>query len=229
MTDAVQIVDTAAVVTLHVDEHNRGTPLVGMEPDDHYRERVAAAIRLSYDADSMRATMASDRDLDQIGQKYGVIRRGVVRHPPLDQAHGARRYLPTLSDLIDRLTIVQQKAIFIREHRDEYRAEIALIIHDIDVMLGERPPLQADQIRAIIIIQLANAYIWMNETRIRDGSSNESEDVQLRLLKATHAVNGVRNTAKNVLATFDGGRHDYKIDCFAADLVEQFGDWNVFE
>ena len=226
MTDADQI-DTAP--SYIIGQANGGAALVSMEPDDSYRERVGAAIRAHYTLESERFATATDHHLDQIGQKYGVPRRGATRHPPLERTYGGRRYLPTLSDLVDRITIVQQKAIFIHEHRDKYRAEIALIMHDIDVMLSERAPLRAEQIRAIIMIQLSNAYIWMNETRIRDGSSSEPDDVQLRLLKATHAVNGVRNTAKNVLSSFDGGRHDYKIDCFAADLVKQFGDWNVFE
>jgi len=141
-----------------------------------------------------------------------------------------RKYLPTLSDLVDRLTIVLQKEIFIAGHRDEYRAEIALIMHDIDVILRTaKGKIGAKEIKAIAVTQLANAYIWQNETRIRDGSSSESEAVQLRLLKATHAVNGVRANAKNALSAFDQGRQDYKIDCFAADLVKEFGNWNVFE
>jgi hypothetical protein len=139
-----------------------------------------------------------------------------------------RKYLPTLSDLVDRLTIVLQKEIFIDEHRDDYRAELKLIMHDIDLILAERPPLRAEQIKAIVVIQLANAYIWQNETRIRDGNSDEPDAVQLRRLKATHAVNGVRATGKNALAAFDGGRSDHKIDCFSADLIEEFGNWNVF-
>jgi len=35
-----------------------------------------------------------------------------------------RKYLPTLSELIDRLSIVQLKEVFISEHKDEYSQEI---------------------------------------------------------------------------------------------------------
>ena len=31
-----------------------------------------------------------------------------------------RKYLPTLSELIDRLSIVQLKEVFITEHKEEY-------------------------------------------------------------------------------------------------------------
>ena len=44
-----------------------------------------------------------------------------------------RKYLPTLAELIDRLSIVQLKEIYIPEHAEEYRAERALIEHDVDL------------------------------------------------------------------------------------------------
>jgi hypothetical protein len=42
-----------------------------------------------------------------------------------------RKYLPTLSELIDRLSIVQLKEVFISEHKEEYSKEITDIVHDI--------------------------------------------------------------------------------------------------
>ena len=35
-----------------------------------------------------------------------------------------RKYLPTLSELIDRLSIAQLKEVFIPEHKEEYAKEI---------------------------------------------------------------------------------------------------------
>jgi len=42
-----------------------------------------------------------------------------------------RKYLPTLSELIDRLSIAQLKEVFISDHKAEYAQEIADISHDI--------------------------------------------------------------------------------------------------
>ena len=42
-----------------------------------------------------------------------------------------RKYLPTLSELVDRLSIVQLKEVFIAEHKDEYSKEIADIAQKI--------------------------------------------------------------------------------------------------
>ena len=45
-----------------------------------------------------------------------------------------RKYLPTLAELIDRLSIIQLKEVFITEHKEEYAKEIADIQHDIQLI-----------------------------------------------------------------------------------------------
>ncbi len=137
---------------------------------------------------------------------------------------GRRKYLPTLSDLVDRLVISQMKAIFIHEKKEEYLAEMALIMHDVDLILsGIDKNIGAKEVREIIVLTLANRFIWESESLARSGGSEHD-----KRLKATHSINGVRATAKNMIAELDSGRRDYKIDCFAADLVEEFGNWDVF-
>ena len=80
-----------------------------------------------------------------------------------------RKYLPTISELIDRLSIVQLKEVFI------------------------------------------------TETKYRQGEGDGN-------LGLTHGLNGIRNTAKNIIQDqAGGGRKDYKIDCIAAE----FKDWEV--
>jgi len=153
----------------------------------------------------------------------GLVTTGHTSGQPTSVASG-RRYLPTLSDLIDRLTIVQLKAIFIPDHREEYLAERSLIEHDIDLILSERDRrMTAADIHAIIIIMLSNRFIWENESKARAGGAEQD-----KLLKLTHSINGVRAAAKNALARMDGGRKDYKIDALAADLPPEFGNWRVF-
>ena len=142
-----------------------------------------------------------------------------------------RRYLPTLADLVDRLSIVQLKAIFIPEHAAEYNAERALIEHDIDLLLS--PPemdardckaLTAKDVRAIMVVMLANRVIWENESKARAGGNDQD-----KLLKFTHSINGVRNTAKNMIAQSASERMDLKTDCFAESLVADYGAWDIFK
>lgn len=139
-----------------------------------------------------------------------------------------RIYLPTLSDLVDRMTIVQLKAIFVTEHRDAYMGEMSAVLHDIDLLLREQAEagcvINAQALHAVAVIMLTNRFIWENESKARAGGAEQD-----KLLKLTHSINGVRNTAKNQLAAIMGGRKDYKIDTLAADLPPEFGNWRVFE
>ena len=135
-----------------------------------------------------------------------------------------RRYLPTLADLVDRLTIVQLKAIFIPERKAEYLEERRAIEQDIDMILDALPrKIGSAEIHAIIVIMLANRFIWESESKARAGGNEQD-----KLLKLTHSINGVRATAKNRLSELVGGRRDYKIDSLAADLPSEFGNWKVF-
>ena len=131
-----------------------------------------------------------------------------------------RKYLPTLSELIDRLTIAQLKEVFIVEHKEEYADEISKICHDIQLILNEqnsKSVMDADVIRAIVVLSQMNLHIWHNESNYRKGIKDGNN------LELTHGLNGIRNTAKNKIQEVVGGRKDYKIDCLAAE----FEDWEI--
>jgi hypothetical protein len=136
-----------------------------------------------------------------------------------------RLYLPTLSDLIDRLSIVQLKEIFIPESAKEYSKEKGIILHDINIILEEKGiGTNAEFILNIMLIMLSNRFIWENESLARLGENDQD-----KRLKLTHSINGIRNIAKNCIASKIGDRVDRKIDCFAADLDKEFGNWNIFQ
>ena len=129
-----------------------------------------------------------------------------------------RKYLPTLSELIDRLSIVQLKEVFIPEHKDEYAEEIEAIVHDIQMLLDEQDgKVTAETIRAIVVLSQMNLHIWHNESNYRKGIKDGNN------LELTHGLNGIRNTSKNKIQEVVGGRKDYKIDCLAAE----FKDWEI--
>ena len=129
-----------------------------------------------------------------------------------------RKYLPTLSELIDRLSIAQLKEVFIPLHKEEYAEEIGAILHDIDLILSsEDVILDAEVIRAVVVLSQMNLHIWHNESNYRKGIKDGNN------LELTHGLNGIRNTAKNRIQEVVGGRKDYKIDCLAAE----FKDWEI--
>ena len=128
-----------------------------------------------------------------------------------------RKYLPTLSELIDRLSIVQLKEVFIPEHKEEYAQEIENIVHDINLLLPESEGVDGEMIRAVVVLSQMNLHIWHNESNYRKGIKDGNN------LELTHGLNGIRNTAKNKIQEVVGGRKDYKVDCLAAE----FKDWEI--
>jgi hypothetical protein len=142
-----------------------------------------------------------------------------------------RKYLPTLGELIDRLSIIQIKELKIPNHKEEYAKEIKDIVNDINIILSEKlqkfignkqmqeqlPLIDAEFLRAVIVLSQMNLHIWQNEDNARSGI-----DAGNKLL-LTHGLNGIRNIAKNKIQELDGGRKDYKIDCIA----DEFKDWEV--
>ena len=129
-----------------------------------------------------------------------------------------RKYLPTLSELIDRLSIAQLKEVFIPKHKEEYAEEIAAILHDINLILTSKDAiLNAEVLRAVVVLSQMNLHIWHNESNYRKGIKDGND------LELTHGLNGIRNTAKNRIQEVVGGRKDYKIDCLAAE----FKDWEI--
>jgi hypothetical protein len=129
-----------------------------------------------------------------------------------------RRYIQTLSELIDRLSIVQLKEVFIPEHKLDYAQEISDIVHDVQIILDEnKAVIDAETIRAIIVLAQMNLHIWHNESNYRRGIKDGNN------LELTHGLNGIRNTSKNIIQEVVGGRKDYKVDCLAAD----FQDWEI--
>jgi hypothetical protein len=128
-----------------------------------------------------------------------------------------RKYLPTLAELVDRLSISQLKEVFIPQHKEEYSQEIKDIVHDIQVLLDSSENVTAETIRAIVVLSQMNLHIWHNESNYRKGIKDGNN------LELTHGLNGIRNTAKNKIQEIVGGRKDYKIDCLAAD----FSDWEI--
>jgi hypothetical protein len=142
-----------------------------------------------------------------------------------------RKYLPTLGELIDRLSIIQIKELKIPNHKEEYAKEIKDIVNDINIILTEKmnefignkqmqeqlPLIDGEFLRAVIVLSQMNLHIWQNEDNARSGI-----DAGNKLL-LTHGLNGIRNTAKNKIQELDGGRKDYKVDCIASE----FKDWEV--
>jgi len=138
-----------------------------------------------------------------------------------------RRYEYAISDLLDRLSIIQLKSIRIPENKKKYDKEIKDILHDIDLIINKKDiKFNARMLHSIMIIMLTNDTIWLNESKARLGKKE-------KLLKFTHSINGVRNTAKNIISKEVGDREDLKIDCLAEEFltnkfIKEQGNWKIW-
>ena len=78
-----------------------------------------------------------------------------------------RKFLPTLGELIDRLSIHQLKEVFIPENKKNYAEEMSDMVHDIDMLLKEhKGKITGDVVRAIVVLSQMNAHIWYNESQV---------------------------------------------------------------
>jgi hypothetical protein len=147
---------------------------------------------------------------------------GVVSVSCCEEISMNRKYLPTFAELVDRLSIVLLKQIFLPELRGAYKDEAGDIMHDLNECRGV--VLTAVDLHAIIMLALVNREIWLNEAAARKGGG--ADDSRLRF---THSINGIRSKAKNILSERRGDRMDMKVDSYAADLPSEYGEWDVWK
>ena len=82
-----------------------------------------------------------------------------------------RKYLPTFSELIDRLSIIQIKELTTKEYKKEYSKEISEIMYDIDMLISSKGlEFDANTLRAIIVLSQTNFNILNNEYNVKKGS-----------------------------------------------------------
>lgn len=132
-----------------------------------------------------------------------------------------RKWLPTLAELLDRLTIHQLKEVFVPDKKEKYAKEMIDIMHDIDMLISEENiPFTANIVRAIVVLSQINTHIWYNERDVRLGQNVERSNLRL-----THGLNGIRSRIMNYILELIGqlDRQDYKVDC----LAEDFKDWDI--
>ena len=75
-----------------------------------------------------------------------------------------RQFLPSLPELIDRLTIDQIKEVLLPEAREGVAGEIRRLENDIDLIAGKLDlKASARLLRKIIVLAQINLHIWYNK------------------------------------------------------------------
>ena len=103
-----------------------------------------------------------------------------------------RKYLLTLGELLERMSILQLREMLVADDREKHAAELVKINADIDDILIERQfTPNARFLRLAILTGELNTLIWVYKDRLKD-------DYAL-YLKLSHQVNGLRNQIKNII------------------------------
>lgn len=109
-----------------------------------------------------------------------------------------RQYLPTMAELIDRMSIDTIKMI-LQQDKEPIQLEIHKLLHDIDLLLEERSLVVSSRLLcAVVILGQINLHIWEAKKQL-EGATPEQYDISL---KYAHQLNGLRNRVKNFLLTF---------------------------
>ena len=133
----------------------------------------------------------------------------------------SKKWLPSLGELIDRLTICELKHLHNPEQRPALAQEIQNLMDDIQLDLPKSPypTIDAQFIRAVIILAQYNSHIWVNEDNARKGDKSDN------LLYFTHSCNGIRCRAKDKITAKVKGRIDPKVNAIAADIPDFEPSW----
>ncbi len=132
-----------------------------------------------------------------------------------------RKFLTSIAELLDRLTVDQIKLIKMdKESRPSLTQEIKDIKDDLDMLIEKKKiKIDSEFLRIVASLSLINLYIW----NLKDEMSQENKDYDKKL-KLAHQLNGIRNQLKNYLL-------DLSSDMNKASKRSNFGtdglkDWN---
>ena len=121
-----------------------------------------------------------------------------------------RAYNLSFAELVDRLCLVQMK----QNYGGDYSDEMKDVLHDIDLLIKEGVKIDADMVRAIVVMVQANVEIWLNEDNERKGIIEEfpNWEQKYKNILRTHKLNSTRSAAKSRVQQLIGGRTDEKLN-----------------
>jgi hypothetical protein len=106
-----------------------------------------------------------------------------------------RQYLPTLAELVDRLSIDQIRTVLLSENRESHEEEIRRLEYDLDTIIQERGlKLSGKVLRVVVVLAQMNLHIWNCKEKM-----DAEPDRYHEWLKLAHQLNGIRNQMKNML------------------------------
>jgi len=107
---------------------------------------------------------------------------------------------PSFSEIIDRLSILNIKRIFIKKDAISFSKEIQKLHNDIDFYMDKNNILcNSQHFRLIISLAQINLNIWLTKEEMTNHNDN-----YLKNMKLGHQLNGIRNQLKNKILDING-------------------------
>ena len=105
-------------------------------------------------------------DNEKVYEFHAPFEKSTIEYPKIKEEQKKR--LPTLSELVDKLSIAQLNEVFIVDHKKEHSEEIKDILKDIQLVLDESSEkITAETIRAIVVLSQLNTHIWQIKKHIK--------------------------------------------------------------
>jgi hypothetical protein len=121
-----------------------------------------------------------------------------------------KRYHLPISELIDRMTILEIKLVLDSKNSIDYLQELELLKNDITIELEKGSSIiDVALIQTLITLGQMNLHIWYLKDRMKDQIN--TPDLYASNMKLAHQLNGLRNQLKNDLLNLQGETNVAKV------------------
>ena len=118
-------------------------------------------------------------------------------------------HLP-ISELIDRLSIIEIKLVLDVKNSSDYLHELSLLKNDIQFELESKDTnLDINLIQILISLGQMNLHIWYIKDKMK--SQLDQPDKYAANMKLAHQLNGLRNQLKNTLLRLEENSSNAKV------------------
>jgi len=122
----------------------------------------------------------------------------------------AKKYHLPISELVDRLTILEIKLVLDPKNTADYLEELGLLKNDIEMELTLKSTVvTVELIQTLITLGQMNLHIWYIKDRMKDQINMPTEYGEN--MKLAHQLNGIRNQLKNNLLQLEGITNTAKV------------------
>jgi hypothetical protein len=121
-----------------------------------------------------------------------------------------KKYHLPISELVDRLTILEIKLVLDSKNTNDYLNELDLLKHDIELELGMKSTqIDLRLIQILVALGQMNLHIWYIKDRMKN--QIDSPEAYAADMKLAHQLNGLRNQLKNNLLQLEGHTNNAKV------------------